>query len=832
MRPCALLATFTVSNTNDSDPGSLRQAILDANDNPGLDRIVFEIGTGLQTISPLQELPTIDDPVDLDGTSQPGYDPSDPRPMIELNGSVAGTVSTGLTVTSGGSGSRIAGLVINRFLFRGIELFGDRNLIEGNFIGTDATGTMARANSGDGIRIVTPGNTIGGTTPAARNVISGNAGPGIQLLGLPASNNVVQGNFIGVDVTGLHPIGNLNHGVSDGGASNTIGGSAAGAGNVISGNIRTGVAMLGAVGSVVQGNAIGTDTQGTARLGNGDAGVLFSGASDNLIGGQAPGEGNRIAFNDGAGVSILIPYRDGNRILGNSIYENGELGIDYGGSGSPTTNDTGDTDEFQNWPVLTSAALGSNSITVSGTLGSRRNATYRLEFFASVADDLTGFGEGQTFLGASNVTTNVNGVVDFTVPLDLSGPAGQFITATATDPNGNTSEFSAALLASSASNPDPDPGPDPVDPSTPSVPADFDGDGRSDFATYTVVDGVGRFEIRFATNPGTVSQVIELGGPGDFPVVGDYDGDGRADAGVFGFDPSAGFSTYRIRRSSDDQTITQPFGGPFDFPIAGDYDGDGKTDMAVYGFSPDNGFSRFAVLNSTGGSMTQPFGGLQDFPVVGDYDGDDRDDLAVFGFSADDGFSRFGILYSSGQPTLTLPFGGIDDRPLQGDFDGDGLSDIGVYGFSPDEGFSRFGVLSSSGEPARSIPFGGQDDRPVAGDYDGDGTTDLAVFGFSPLNGFARFGVVPSGGSPAITRQSGSADSIGLAPFSGLFRVQGGSSLGTAARKAFDLSALAAFSGIDDTTDSATASRSARSHWAEWVDQALEDDDPSEELPF
>jgi hypothetical protein len=832
----ALLATFTVSNTNDSDAGSLRQAILDANANPGADRIVFEIGSGLQTISPASELPAITDPVDIDGSTQSSRGRRGSSPMIELDGNLAGPVSSGLTVLPGGRGSRIAGLVINRFGRQGIALHSDENLVEGNLIGTDPTGTMARPNA-EGILVTAPGNTIGGSSTSDRNVISGNSGDGVLLNGSGASNTVIRNNHVGVDVSGDQRLGNGSRGIDvvNGASANTI------QGNVVAANLGIGIALLDAVDSTVQGNFIGTDRRSATRLGNSGPGIAISSTSANLIGGTGSNDGNVIAFNGGAGISVQDLDREGQSLLRNSIFENGGLGIDLGLRVGPDPNDTGDLDRSQNHPVLTSAIsnargrrAGRSETVIEGTLRSRRNSTYRLEFFASEIEDPTGFGEGQRFLGTLEVTTNVNGEVDFSATLPLGGIDGQFLTATATGPDGDTSEFSAALLIRLASGSDPDPDPDPVpdpDPSRSRAPADFDGDGRTDFATYSLGGrSSGQFELRFASAPDSVGRRISLGNEGDFPVVGDYDGDGLADAAVFGFDPEAGFSTYRIRRSSDGRTITQPFGGPFDFPIAGDYDGDGRTDIAVFGFSPDDGFSRFAVLRSTGGTIVQPFGGPGDFPVSGDYDGDGRDDLAVFGFSPDEGFSRFGIIYSSGRPTLSLPFGGPEDRPLQGDFDGDGRSDVAVFGFSPNEGFARFGVLSSAGGPARSIPFGGADDRPVAGDYDGDGTTDLAVFGFSPNNGFSRFGVVPSGGSPAITREAGSAESIGLPPFSGLFRIQGGSGsgsgTGSASRRAGGLPSLALLAtAIDGPTASASASRSARHHWAELVDLALGDDD-------
>ncbi|QDV38114.1 hypothetical protein [Tautonia plasticadhaerens] len=323
------------------------------------------------------------------------------------------------------------------------------------------------------------------------------------------------------------------------------------------------------------------------------------------------------------------------------------------------------------------------------------------------------------------------------------------------------------------------------------VPADYDGDFISDLATFAVVDGVGRFEIRRSSD-GAV-RVVELGGPGSFPIDGDYDGDGTTDPAVFGYSPDLGFSVLQYIRSSDGGHRASPFGGPFDFPIGGDYDGDGVTDLAVFGYSPDNGFSRYAVVYSSGrASLTLPFGGIRDFPVVGDYDGDGADDPAVFGFSPVNGFSRFGVVFSGGRPTLTQPFGGPDDVPVAGDYDGDGVTDLAVFGDSPIDGSSRFGVLHSSGRPTLMLPFGGPADVPVGGDYDGDGVTDLAVFGYSPDNGFSRFGIIPSIGAPTRTEPFGGPGTIALPPFSGLFRVQGGveeaasrsEGLGSAARRA------------------------------------------------
>jgi len=187
-------------------------------------------------------------------------------------------------------------------------------------------------------------------------------------------------------------------------------------------------------GNLVQGNFMGTDVTGTAALGNGTA-VAMSGAgvSNNTVG------GNTIAFNGGGiGVSGGI----GNAILSNSIHSNAGLGIDLA-PGGVTANDPGDGDaganNIQNFPEL--AAAGTSGI--EGMLNSTPNTTFRLEFFASSACDPTGFGEGETFLGFSDVATDGFGDANFTT--FLSAPLGDLVTATATDPDNNTSEFSQCV---------------------------------------------------------------------------------------------------------------------------------------------------------------------------------------------------------------------------------------------------------------------------------------------------------------------------------------------------------------------------------------------------
>jgi parallel beta-helix repeat protein len=522
LAPLAVSAnTYLVTNTNDSGGGSLRQAILDANGNSGTDQISFNIpGSGVQTISPLTPLPTITDPVVIDGYTQPGASANtltggdNAVILIELNGSQTPPGTNGLNISAGAS--TVRGLVLNNFAgFNGSGVAANAiwlntkggNTVTGNFIGIDTTGLIKKGNQ-TGVRIDQSGNnTIGGTTPAARNVLSGNINYNLQLIGVGTTNNSVQGNFIGTDATGAAALFQFIGIEMDGtgaGSTNTIGGTVAGAGNVISGCPSYGINLLGASGLTIQGNLIGTDVSGTKQVGNGTGinvnatgvtiggttaaarnvisgnseGISFNISSSNItiqgnyvgvditgsaplgnltwgvgvggtgitVGGTAAGAGNVIANNASAGgAGVFVVGSSGTvTIEGNSIYNNSNLGIDLVPTGV-TPNDPGDTDTgvngLQNFPVVTSAVLSGATTLVSSTLNSTANTQFRVEYFANTTCDPSTFGQGQTFLGATNVTTNATGDAGFnqTFPgLSL----GQFITTTATDPSGNTSEFS------------------------------------------------------------------------------------------------------------------------------------------------------------------------------------------------------------------------------------------------------------------------------------------------------------------------------------------------------------------------------------------------------
>jgi CSLREA domain-containing protein len=338
--------TFTVNSTGDGADSNtadgvcndgtgnctLRAAIQQANATSGTDTIAFQIpGAGLHTIAPSTALPTITDPVIIDGYTQPGSsvntlpDGDNAVLLVELSGvntSVSnGTGVNGLTISAGSS--TVRGLIIDRFGSSfGISLFNNgNNVIEGNFIGTDAAGS-AKAGNLDGIALINSSNNlIGGTASAARNVISGNGSYGISLQQTSTANQI-QGNFIGTDASGKSKLGNGNHGLSMVAVGNTVGGTAAGARNIISGNGQAGVYIqptTSTPGNVVSGNYIGTDATGTEAVGNSFAGVWLNFAANSTVGGSAPTAGNVISGNGASGILVTSDLSRNNQIGGNLI---------------------------------------------------------------------------------------------------------------------------------------------------------------------------------------------------------------------------------------------------------------------------------------------------------------------------------------------------------------------------------------------------------------------------------------------------------------------------------------------------------------------------------
>ena len=295
----------------------------------------------------------------------------------------------------GGSESG-AGNLISGNLGNGIEINGSGstgNAVQGDFIGLDVTGTHALPNASDGVVVAgASSNLIGGTSAAARNVVSGNVGNGVTVSN--ATRIVILGNFIGTDAAGTHALGNAADGVLlNTAASNTIGGTTPEARNILSGNSVAGVEIRGGGSSLnlVEGNYIGTDTSGEASLAN-LVGVFINAASNNAIGGTDPGAGNLISGNSnpqgsGVGVQILGFGATGNLVQGNLI------GTDATGT-LPRGNDTG---------VFINDVAGN---TIGGTANGARNV---ISGNTSTGIQLLDQGAGNNVVEGNLIGTDING---------------------------------------------------------------------------------------------------------------------------------------------------------------------------------------------------------------------------------------------------------------------------------------------------------------------------------------------------------------------------------------------------------------------------------------
>ena len=397
---------------------------------------------------------------------------------IGLNaaGSAAITnLADGIYLTAGANGNIIGGTNANaRNVISGNKQYGiyisdpgtGNNFVLGNYIGTDFTGTNAVGQGGlaggfcIGILNSASGNFIGGTGAGAGNLISGNPNFSYGIAVMSANSNTIQGNLIGTDFTGKKALANGFAGVilEFGSSGNLIGGTTAGAGNVISANGSYGVYIFltGTTNNFVQGNIIGADITGTNALGNGFANVaLFAGATGNFIGGIGAGAGNVIAFAGGPGVTVYDAGTTNNSIRGNSIFSSGRIGIDLvDAANTPpyvTLNDTGDADtgpnDLQNFPVITNAVGYAGSTIVLGKLNSIANKTFSIDLYRNIVTNSTGYGEGKFYLGTASATTDGSGNAKFAFTNSTANYSGQYISATATAASGDTSEFCADVLA-------------------------------------------------------------------------------------------------------------------------------------------------------------------------------------------------------------------------------------------------------------------------------------------------------------------------------------------------------------------------------------------------
>jgi CSLREA domain-containing protein len=322
-----------------------------------------------------------------------------------------------------------------------------------NRIGTDKLGTAALGNIKGGVRVGGSNHQIGSSQKG--NLISGNGGPGIAVVA-PATEIKIQNNHIGTDLAGHVAVGNgtgIEIGLTQGAYSVLIGGSLYGEGNLISGNLNEGLLLYN--NADVTGNMIGMDQSGVNSLPNGGDGILIKG-NNNRIG--TPQDPNSIAHNGRHGVAVITESGSavGNTMSGNSIWDNGGLGIALGGdtvlSNDPGDPDVGDNNK-QNYPVMVSAIYDpvAAQTALVATLDSTPLTLHMVEFFVNTTCDPSGYGEGKQMVAHKTVTTDAGGHGDVAAVFEPAHfLAGSFITATATDPTGNTSEFSNCISVTEA----------------------------------------------------------------------------------------------------------------------------------------------------------------------------------------------------------------------------------------------------------------------------------------------------------------------------------------------------------------------------------------------
>ena len=449
-------AIFTVTNTNDVGPGSLYDAILQANATPGADEVRFSIpGSGVRKIEVNRiGLPEITDPVTIDGYTQPGASPNtlalgnNAVILIHLDGKndFSGPVN-GIVISGGNSvvrGLSITGIPSRTYLGipggppppppegDAIQLkTNGGNVIEGNFIGLTPDGAGTGHYTYRGIEALSSDNRIGGTAPASRNVISRQQNAIVS----NGNRTVIEGNYLGVDPGGFLVQDN-GGGVIVSGDDVHIGGTVPGAGNLITGS-QTNVQVNGlATGTIIQGNLIGTKADGSGNLGSLSKAITIYG-SQTLVGGLDPGSANRIAF------SIRGILVTGNNARGNTFFSNvfnAGYDHDYIALFGVGRNDLGDSDagpnNLQNFPIITSVIRSSDSTRLIGGLNSVASTAFTLQFFVNRRSST-----GDALLGTRNLTTDGSGMArfDFTFPGYVA--ADEFISATATDAAGNTSPF-------------------------------------------------------------------------------------------------------------------------------------------------------------------------------------------------------------------------------------------------------------------------------------------------------------------------------------------------------------------------------------------------------
>jgi hypothetical protein len=511
--------SLVVTTTADSGGGSLRQAILDGNANPGTDTVTFAIpGQGIHVITLASVLPSITDRVTIDARTQPGWAGS---PLVEVDG--IHEQATFDLDNAGAGGSAIRG-----FSFAGYKqavLTHSAVTVEDSWVGLHADGTAGPGTPNDLSNQVW-GVVLGPGSALRRSVLARNSFVAVSVCGHPID---IADNRIGTDPTGLIARPNYYGITSFASCANptapdtttgpiTIG--RPGHGNVISGNASLGIVTEQTEVSV-QSNLIGVGADGSTPLPN-DGGVgLQPGATGAVVdhnvirnnghwGIYAEANDSVISDNEVAASAldgVVVSTGHDIQVRGNRIDGNGGLGIDLGRDGIDP-NDTGDADTgpngLQNFPVLTGVYRSAGLVTISGTLDTTPGAQATIDVYQSPSCDPSGYGEGASPRGSVTVDVPQSGTADWQVTVAAQDAAGPSWTATATTTDG-TSEFGPCFTG-------PDRTPQP--------------------ATQGVFVN-GTWYLRDSLTPGAADHVVSFGAPGYTPVTGDWNGDGKTDIGVF-----------------------------------------------------------------------------------------------------------------------------------------------------------------------------------------------------------------------------------------------------------------------------------------------------------
>lgn len=773
---CALAATISVTTAQDGGAGSLRQAIITANSTTGADTIVFNIGSGWAHIVPTSPLPAIYQPLTIDGTTQPGYSG---KPLIEISGT--GVYSApGLWITGNGAGSTVKGLIINGFRGQGIFIDTNNVSVKANYIGTNTDGTYGIGNANDGIGIFSGtasatanGNVIGGTTPADRNVISGNAHNGIVINtqnGGKTQNNIVSGNYIGTNAAGTQALPNGADGVLindaggglatgnliGGGTSTTPEGACTGSCNLISGNGYNGVGIwhAGAFSNSVKGNFVGLTVDGGWIIRNANIGVEINESPNNLVGGVSAADRNILSGNAGAGVFITGGASTGNVVTGNYIGVNttgdyslnnlvGGVGIGYSPGissahhniiGSSESKTPGSCDggcniisgNATNGLLLSNSA--SNTIT-SNHIGVNKNNS---SFVGNTGDGIGLINSSNNLIDGNIINGNHDNAVNL-----VGSSAGSRVTNNIMVGNGGNavlvpSTYYIAIQQNNiASNRKLG-----IDLGQNHITRNDKGDGdggansQQNFPEiYSVYSKNGQSYVSGTINsrPNTTYRLEFFQSDGCNAGKPDNYGEGQKYIG--GIDTSTDQFGNKVYTFVPSYPLE---GNKYITATATRYVGSIPAETSEFSICRLVNTSRPATTNGatwnlkddlTSGSPDVSFGyGFPSFLLMCAWDANQLGVKLPVIFKSGSWYMR--ASYTTGSADHVVSYGASYAKPVCGDWDGDGVDTVGV--FDGQNWYLRDSNLP--GAPDYTVSFGPSDyarSTAVTGDWDGDGTTDI-----------------------------------------------------------------------------------------------------------